>query len=236
MTNAPAYLQLVKGGSVFRLFDLKRRAFNTTGAGRNMPPSLQITDWRKARTKTFITMSPALDQGFNTQNAGSQYEKKTPIWYTHSGPQFRNEKDSHEVENMRMDHTGWFSDADCSEMFIGIVGALTHDRYIAGYRKTDSGERIYFGHVFDNERDAANYGDNAARIDAETEQEYSQRWQAAQDLDCDINEAMQDAARLFALRHHRKFGESARESLANVVETIREKREELQNEYSDIEL
>ena len=234
--TTPNYLRLLKGGVYARMFALKNIVTESTAGNR--PPSHRVADWRAARVETFATLTAPLDQGYNVTEQwalGKKSEKRTPVWYSHAGPQFRNECDAHEVQDMRMDHTGWFCDEDCDNMAIGIVGQLSHGRYVAGYRCTMNDERVYFGTVYTDAKEAATAGDEAARIYAEREQEYNARYNAAHRINDDIEEAKTDAARLIALRHHPKLGASARDSLECIFESIRDKRAELKNDYSDIE-
>ena len=94
-----------------------------------------------------------------------RYQGGIGQWYTHSGEQFRNERDACEV--LRMRHTGWFTDNYQDDTAVGIVASLTHGRYIAGYRWTSNDERVYFDDVFTNEDDAARMADEHARVFAE---------------------------------------------------------------------
>lgn len=201
--DAPQWLQLNKGGAVARLSMLRAIAIQSNAT---RPPSTQI-DWRKARSSGFDNWAEryaSLDQGFNTKTDyrfGVTTETKTPVWYCHTGAQFRNECDAHELEGVRMDHTGWYADPDGDNLYVAIVGQLSHGRYIAGYRMTGNDERVYFGDVYTEAKEAAYAGDNEARIDAEKECEYQERWQAAQALDSEIADQKRDVGRMFKLRH-----------------------------------
>lgn len=145
--------------------------------------------WRDARFANTLKHSDTdLDGGFNNEGA-----KRVPVWYSHSGPQFRNERDANDI--VSLSHDGWYTDADeCggNELAFGIVAGLPHGRFLAGYRLTTNDERVYFGELFDNERDAAYAADEHARIIAESESEYHQKWNAARDLDMLIEEKKED--------------------------------------------
>lgn len=157
-TTIQAY-QLRKGGTPARMAIFRMIAADSAN-NRNESTRLQPGDWRGARHWTLGIYEAAycagLDQGFNNG---------TSVWYTHQGEQFRNERDAADVA--RLSHTGWFSDSHQDETAIGIVASLTHGRFIAGYRWTSNGERVYFGDVFTDEEDAARMADEHARVFAE---------------------------------------------------------------------
>ena len=105
-----------------------------------------------------------LSQG--KDSAGTRYE--CPVWYTHGGEYFRDEKDCHEViVTMRV--RGWHT-GPCEgsrDVAIGIVARLPHGRFLAGYRWTANDERVYFPGLFDDECDAARMANEHARVFAE---------------------------------------------------------------------
>ena len=202
---------------------------------RNLAASLISKDWRDVRGKMSTPEGSALSQGFNTENPGTPYERRRPVWVTFNGAQFRDEEFIDKWEDVRIDHTGWFSDADCSRTVRGIVARLTHGRYLAGYYSNDNGERVYLAGVYDDVRTAASAADNEAQRIAEDEKEYSERWDAAHELDRDIKECAVEVARLFAVRNHRTLGDDAREALACAVDNLRGMRERRNTEFSDIE-
>jgi hypothetical protein len=202
---------------------------------RNLAESYTSKDWRTARAYMHAPDTSALSQGFNTENPGTPYERRRPVWTTFCGTQFRDEEFADKWDDVRIDHSGWFSDADCSRTVRGVVARLTHGRYLAGYYSSDNGERVYLAGVYDDVRTAADAADNEARRIAEDEREYSERWDAAHELDRDIKECAVEVARLFAIRNHRTLGEDAREALAHAVEKLREMRERRNAEFSDIE-
>lgn len=221
--NAPQYLQLNKGGSMARLSVLKMKAndFN-----RSRPPGLAI-DWRKARAYTFGNWRAAycdMSRGFN--------DGKTPVWCAHTGEQFRNERFCDDVSEARIGHTGWFCDVDQGNKARGIVGMLTHGRYIAGWM-SDNDERVYFDEVFDNEVDAARMADEHARVIAEQESEYNARFHAAQNLETDIDDSFTRLRECLVLRNVACM-EYVRDEARGLIECIRSNRETLKTDYAGV--
>lgn len=235
LSNVPQYLNLaLAGGARARLCMLKNAAAYTNAPDVNLPPSRRFADWRAAREATFTDTGPALSQGFNTENAGTPYEKRTPVWVAFCGDHFRDERHADDVEG-GPDHRGWFADADCSNTVRGLVGRLSHGRFVAGYSVKDNGEHVYLPQVFDDEREAARAADQEAERYAETEREYSERWQAAQEQRDKAEREEKEVARLFALRNHATLGEAARADLDDHIAELRALRQSLKYEYSDIE-
>lgn len=143
--------------------------------------------WRDVRFAT-LRSEIGLGQGFNGA---------TPVWYMHEGEDcFRRVRDAHEI--VRLDHTGWYTDADengGNELAIGIVASLPHGRFLAGYRLTVNGERVFFPSLFIDERDAARMADEHARVIGEEESEYQMTERArldAEDRDAEDETALAD--------------------------------------------
>lgn len=141
--------------------------------------------WRDVRFAK-LTSHTGLDQGFDGEGRAC-----TPVWYTHDGAEFRNERFCDEVEGTRIGHRGWFTD-DCEDETVrGIVASLPHGRFIAGYLLSMNDERVYFPEVHTDESDAARMADEHARVIAESERDYqaSERERMAQE---DAESAEQD--------------------------------------------
>lgn len=234
--STPQYLMLKAGGVRARMSILANAAASTTAPGANMPPSLILADWRAARERTFNESASMADlwQGFNTDDAGN----KTPVWISHAGPQFRNESDASEVDCVRMNHRGWFCDQDQSERCIAIVACLSHGRWLAGYRLTDSGERVYFGKVFDDVTDAAAHADGEAEEYAEKAYEHDVRWCEAGELKEEIADTLRAIRLHFGARNRPDYGYD-RTYITDAIAEVREMREmraKLARDYSDIEV
>lgn len=133
---------------------------------------------------------------------------------------WRDVGDSGEILGRR--YTGWYSDADASETYVGHVWQLPArdgaPRYVAGYVEDMGGRdgRHASGYVvlehdgrglvlYDDKEDAARAGDGLAESNAESAREYSERWQEASRADSDREEARE------ALRDARK---EARDAIA----------------------
>lgn len=219
-TTTQAY-QLRKGGTPARLAILRMMAADSAN-NFNHATRLQPGDWRGARRYTLKSYAGAYCSGIH-QGSGQ--------WYSHGGEQFRNERDAHDCEG-GPDHTGWFCDVHQHETAIGIVASLSHGRFLAGYRWTSNGERVYFGEVFTDESDAARMADEHARVFAQSALEDSERYDAAQKLEIDTEDATQRLRECLVLRHttgmHYVWDE-----ISELLETIRANRELLRAAYAN---
>lgn len=176
----------------------------------------------------------ALSQGFNGTEG-----HKTPVWYCHTGPAFRNECFSDECEDSRIKHQGWYTNEngetcrDGSGLARGIVGQLTHGRFIAGYHWGDNGERVYFPDVFDNAQDAAAMANEHARVFAELQREDNAKWNAARDLEIAIEDNLERLRECIGLRNYRQCRENARVEALELCDSIRGMRDSLQTDFAD---
>lgn len=229
--------QLRAGGSPQRLAILRAAALKSTRTG------LSPGDWRSARRYTLRNYESA----YGTLSAGRN--GADPVWYLQSGEYFRNERDAHSIVDLR--HTGWYTDDSQDELAIGIVASLPHGRFLAGYRLTMNDERAYFGHVHDNERDAALLADEHARVIAEREREHAEHYTAARRLADRIEEAESKldelraehtgeiAAREFATHQSTRDTAAAcaaviRREVADLIANIRDWRDTLATEYRGV--
>lgn len=126
------------------------------------PEHAKPATWRDVRRYTLGSYRAAfcagLNPGFNGEGVG-----RSQVWYSHSGANFRDETAIHErrdVWNAR--HTGYYTDVDGSATAWGIVARLTHGRFIAGYEWGETGERVYFPEVYDDESEACRAADGHA--------------------------------------------------------------------------
>jgi len=130
-------------------------------------------------------------------------------------------------------HNGWFCDEFGGETIRGIVVRLTHGRMLAGWSMGEGMcASISCDEIFTDEIEAAQCADELAKSAAETEREYQERWRAAQELSDTEQDAREQVKRLWSARHN----EAVRELIRSCITTARDSREQLINEYSDIEV
>lgn len=213
-TTMQAY-QLNKGGSRARMAILRMIAADSV-RNANASTRLQPGDWKGARHYTLSNWESA----YITLDRGMQ--GKTPIYYTHAGEQFRNERDACDIV-CRLP-SGWFTDTDCSETAIGIVGNLTHGRFIAGYRWTANDERVYYPEVFTDENEAARAADGHAEHFAEMSREDSERFHAMTDAEHNEECAADDVAMAYSARNS---GPKYRQRCIDRIEELRAARADL---------
>lgn len=218
-----------------------RNVFNRTPAERldffrALSQSYASKDWRIARAAISTPKDAALSPGINSKNYGIRTDSY-PVMYGFADSAFRGEQWADECEEAgrTVDHQGWFSDADCSRALRAFVFRLSHGRYGCGYADTDSGQRVYLLEVHPNARSAAASADHEAQHYAEEEKEYSERWQAARELRDNNEDSRKEAKRLYKLRNDTECGEECRSELREVLRVIRQRDEELRDNYSDIE-
>ena len=85
-----------------------------------------------------------------------------------------------EAEKPRwLDHDGWFTDDMQDNTFRPRVWLLPHGRFLAGYDSSAWDTMQLDRAVYDDEREAWRAADGMAESDAETERDYSERWQTA---------------------------------------------------------
>ena len=227
MSDTMRYFDLTKSAPV-RLAMLRAAFAGHAAKYPHCPEHAKPKSWRDIRVADFRSVGTycgALSQGFN--GAGNY---KTPIWYCHTGEQFRDERFCDDVA--RIDHTGWFTDTDGGEKARGIVARLPHGRFIAGYHWSSNDERVYFPEVYDDETEAARAADSHAEAFAESAREDSERFDAMQDAERETEEKEQEFKLAFMARHvSPEHAELAREAL----EELRSARDVLSSATADYE-
>ncbi len=231
--NAPRYLQLNKGGTFGRMVAL--RAIVAESTQGNRPPSHAVADWRTARRYGFHDWADAhgaLAQGRNTDpDDGVTY----PIWYCHTGEQFRNETFIDQHENVAVSHRGWFNNEDCSSVLRAFIFNLPHGRFGCGYADSDTGERVYLNERHDDPQDAANSADCIAQRAAEEAKEHDERWHEKGRLLDQVQSLIGDIGPAFALRNHPLHGENSRDSVHTDIAEVRRLRDVLADDFADVE-
>ena len=221
MRDLYAHLNLAIGAP--RRLALLKKALAET---KERNPNAVAHSWQDVRYATFGSDGRGLYQGQNGDE---------PVWYTQGGEQFRREWFCDELpDGPRIDHTGWFCDEYQEERARGIVALLPHGRFIAGYWMSMNDERVYFGTVYDNGRDAALAADEHARVIAEQETEYSARYNAASKLADDIESGKERLRECVALRNHPRFEGRMREEARELIDTIRDKQQKLETDYKGV--
>lgn len=217
-TRIQAY-QLKAGGSRARMAILRMVAADSVN-NFNESTRLAPGDWRGARQWTLSGYESAFCNGLGQGFDGG----KTPIWSTFYADYFRNERDASELARSRCDYAGWYTDRDQSETAIGIVGCLPHGRFIAGYRWTSNGERVWFSGVYDCEYEAARMGDQHARVFAESAREDSERFSAMQEAKDEVTLICQRLGKYLPARN---VTVTLREEVRSMISELKEARETL---------
>lgn len=135
-------------------------------------------------------------------------------------------------EILGSNHIGYFADVDCIETIRPFIVRLSRGRFLAAYEREF--ERVYFGTVFHNERDAALYADNAAESLADSEREYRDAERVYNSLLDDIENHVMRLKEYIALRNNPCFP-YIRGNAKGLINTIRKKRNDandLAKEYS----
>lgn len=209
-----------------RRLALMRQAFAQHGAKYpHCPEHAKPATWRDVRRYTLGSWRAAFCDGLS-----QGLDDKAPIWYSHGGEQFRDERNATDILESR--HTGYYTNTDASETARGIVARLPHGRFIAGHFWSDNGERVYFPDVFDDKRDAAHFADGRAEWFAEQSREDSARYNEARDLETKIEDGLIRLRECIALRHSACM-EYVRDEIRELCETIRETRETLRTDYAN---
>lgn len=172
--------------------------------------------WRDVRFAT-LKSHTGLDSGLSNGE---------PIWYTFT-PVFKREQYADEIT--RLGHTGWYTDS-YGEKARGLVIALPHGRFIAGYEWSSNGERVYFPTVYDDKNDAAQAADDEARRFAEQAQEDDAKYQAARELEDKIEDGTKRLRECIALRN-KACMQYVRGEAQQLIDNLRRWRETLRTEY-----
>ena len=143
------------------------------------------------------------------------------------------------IGSRMIDHQGWFADSEgCGDRGVirGIVAALPHGRFIAGYHWSDNGEYVLFlNDVYSGEdaaRECARAADGHAESYAETCRDDDAKYCAMQDAESDTEEKAEALRDAWALRRQgRRDSDDVREA----IEELREARETLKTATMEYE-
>lgn len=191
------------------------------------------SDWRKARAWGFSNWEDAyanFGAGFN----GTNERNRVPIWYSHTGEKFRNERFADECSDAPRyvkNNLGYYSDCDANETVRGVVANLPHGQFIVGYYWSSNDERVYFGEVYTEESEAARAADCHAARYAEVCREDDYQYQAARRLEDETDDALHRLRECVALRHCKCMA-YVRDEITGLLEAIRKNREKLRTTYA----
>lgn len=195
------------------------------------PEYAKPKSWRDIRRTTHKNVASyvgTLDRGFNIING-----RKRDIAYTFCGPYFAREYYVDELPDSPIDHRGWYTDDDGRAKARGIVAMLPHGRFLAGYKWTDNGERVYFLTVETDLRDAIRAADYYAEMFAESERENQQRYDEAQEIVNAIENKITRLRECLALRNKPCFAK-LRDEAREIIGRIRDMRKTLKSDYADV--
>ena len=229
MSDTMRYFDLTKPAPA-RLAMLRAAFAGHAAKYPHCPEHAKPKSWRDIRGTNFKRVSAycgALSQG---SNGTDPY--KTPLWYAHTGEQFRGERYVDEITEADIRHSGWFTNTEGREKARGIVARIPHGRFIAGYYWSSNGERVYFPEVYSDETEAVRAADSHAEAFAESAREDSERFNAMQDAKNETEEKERELKLAFMARHvSADHAELAREAL----EELRSARAALASATADYE-
>jgi len=187
-------------------------------------------------------------QGFNGEG-----RDRVPVWYTYGkAPTFRHERYADECWLRSIRHKGWYQDDDCMLGVIrGRVAYIGRGLWIAGYEDTEHGQTVWYPETYASDDEphsvydfleceamqaAARAADHYAERAAEAERDYNRHWSEAQTLADDIAEHKAKLPRLLGMRNDpRPCYAAVRDEVRELIETIRDLRAKLADDYSDVE-
>ncbi len=102
--------------------------------------------------------------------------------------------ESHDVAPRAVNGRGWYRDSHLSETYTGFIWRLPArnkiEHFIAGFKdEAAGGATIEANAVYECEREAAMAADELARIHAEREREYDEKWSEANQQDAEREDA-----------------------------------------------
>lgn len=171
------------------------------------PDYAKPASWREVRDYGLHTYADAFalcDSGLNDGK---------PVIYSHAsgGLPVRKVKFADEMCGSNIDHCGWYAGNDgCRGVVRGIVGYLSHGRFLSGYHWSDNDESVLFvGHIFDSEREATRDADREAEAYADMLRDDSERYDVMREAEDHAEAVSVDVGRAFQARNvsawHREY-------------------------------
>jgi hypothetical protein len=191
----PSRFDNLRGGARGRLANYRAKAAKSLATIRanHSPESAALllaagyATWQRQR---YITPSGL---GFNAPAGGFRASDDGKVWYADSGAlDHLRTKDAADVLREAGRHyaakeTRWYCDADQSETIDAHVCQLParggREQWLAYITWSDADGIVINRTIHDSAEDAATDAAETARIYAEREREYSERWNAARELD-----------------------------------------------------
>ena len=191
------------------------------------PTWVRPMTWRDVRFAKLDSRN-GLQGGYNEDSRGN----REAIWYCHHDHALpgRWVKDCADIREFSARHTGWYTDSECYETAIGIVVALPHGRFLAGYRWTSNNEYVIYGDIYDDESEAAHAADGHAEQFAEISREHDERYLAMADAESHAEGVESDVREAIAYRNE------PRNSRHDPREWLRDRIAELRAARRDVEL
>lgn len=190
--------------SRIRLANLRKESarINAAPYRKNSP----VTTWRDARYSRMNSNNSAA-RGFNGNS---------PVLYAFSVSALPGRF----VRELRV---GYYSDLDGMETARGIVVAIPHGKYLAGYTLSENGEYvIYLDCIYSNDNDCASAADSIAERIAENERDYAEKFRAMSDAENELDEKRAEVCELFPARN---VSARLRDRVRHAIEQFRNTRD-----------
>lgn len=208
-------------------YDLTRTAparLATLRAYARRPGWVRPMDWRAARFANLRTKR-GLCHGLGDNGQ---------CWSTFDAGTFTRQEWADEIEGAGVRHSGWFMDAECCDTVRGVVVALPRGRFLSGYHMTQNGEFVYMPAIYESAREAAQQADHAARLAADEAQEYAHRVQQADNISTELAGLRRRLAELRTLCQFAPRAKTYRTEARAVLLMIRDRRDTLKRDFSDV--
>ena len=219
----------LRAGAQFRLSTFRARAARISRPAS--PPT-----WRAARYRKLSEPYPQASMGYIESRRGA----RIPIIgaFDRAHLPVRGVEYCDEVDGVRIGHRGWYADAEGygdRGKVRGIVGMLSHGRFLRGYEWDDNGESVlYCDTVYSDLRQCASDADHEAEKYADSLREDDERFRAMVDAESLVESKESDlraawCAFLTDPRRHAATTRKARDWVRELIEDIRAAR----REYAD---